>query len=457
MGVYQVGYRTTAQTWHRWLSGFAACKTHLSGARGVILNGMSTPPLSSRRIVITGMGTINPLGHNVTTTWDAIQNGRSGIAAITQFDPAALPVHFAGEVKGYDPVAEFGGKQARRMARVTQLALTAANEAIEQAKLLEMASHDRTGVIVGSAMGNLDPVLDSQATLQERGANRVSPFFVPMMLADTPGALISITYGLRGPALALATACATGNDAIGQAAMMIRQGMADVMVAGGADAAILPVVLAGFANMGALSTRNDAPETACRPFDSERDGFVMGEGAAVLVLEALDHAIARGATILGEVAGYGASADAFHISSPADNGEGAVRAIRAALDDAGLSPTDVDYINAHGTGTPLNDRSETAAIKTVWGEHAYDVPVSSTKSGHGHLLGAAAALEAVVCVQVLATGLLPPTLNYTTPDPDCDLDYIPNAPRAARVDVAMSNSFGFGGHNAALVLARPPG
>ncbi len=410
-----------------------------------------------RRVVVTGMGTINPLGHNVAETWDAVLNGRTGIGPITQFDSSDLPVHFAGEVKDYDPVAQFGGKQARRMARVTQLALTAAAEAITQARLAEMPDHDRSGVVVGSAMGNLDPILDSQATLQERGANRVSPFFVPMMLADTPGAMISIAHGLRGPALSLATACATGNDAIGQATMLIRQGATDVMVAGGADAAILPLVMAGFANMGALSTCNDSPMTACRPFDMTRDGFVMSEGAAVLVLEAYDHAVARGAVILGEVVGYGASADAFHISSPADNGEGAVRAIRTALDDAGLSPADIDYINAHGTGTPLNDRSETAAIKTVWGDRAYDVPVSSTKSGHGHLLGAAAALEAVVCLQALAAGLLPATLNYRTPDPDCDLDYVPNAARKADLSVAMSNSFGFGGHNAALVLARSSG
>lgn len=418
---------------------------------------MSTPYRSSRRVVVTGMGTINPLGHTVAATWEAIVAGCSGIGPITAFDSSDLPVHFAGEVVGYDPVEQFGGKQARRLARATQLALTAAAEAIAQARLDEMPTFDRTGVIVGSAMGNLDPVLDGQATLQERGANRVSPFFVPMMLADTPAATISIAHGLRGPALALATACATGNDALGQAMLLIRQGAADVMVAGGTDAAILPLVLAGFANMGALSTRNDTPQTACRPFDGERDGFVMSEGAAVLVLEAYDHAIGRGAAVLAELVGYGASADAFHISSPAEDGEGAVRAIRAALRDAGLGPEDVGYINAHGTGTPLNDRSETAAIKTVWGERAYDVPVSSTKSGHGHLLGAAAALEAVVCVQALATGLLPPTLNYTTPDPECDLDYVPNQPREAACDVVMSNSFGFGGHNAALLLARPPG
>ncbi len=412
-------------------------------------------PASRRRVVVTGMGTINPLGHNAADTWDAVQSGRRGIGPITQFDSSDLTVQFAGEVKDYDPVAQFGGKQARRMARVTQLALTAAAEAITQARLSEMDNHDRTGVVVGSAMGNLDPILDGQATLLERGAKRVSPFFVPMMLADTPGAMISIAHGLRGPALSLATACATGNDAIGQATLLIRQGVVDVMVAGGADAAILPLVMAGFANMGALSSRNDMPEAACRPFDNDRDGFVMSEGAAVLVLEAYDHAAARGAMILGEVAGYGASADAFHISSPADNGEGAVRAIQAALDDAGLSPDEIGYVNAHGTGTQLNDRSETAAIKTVWGEHAYDVPISSTKSGHGHLLGAAAALEAVICLQALATAWLPPTLNYTTPDPECDLDYIPNVGRAADLSAVMSNSFGFGGHNAALVLAHP--
>jgi 3-oxoacyl-[acyl-carrier-protein] synthase II len=275
-----------------------------------------------------------------------------------------------------------------------------------------------------------------------------------MMLTDTPAAVISIRYGLRGPALSLATACATATDAIGQAAALIRHGGVDVMVAGGTEAAILPLTIAGFGNMGTLSTRNDDPSAASRPFDRDRDGFVMGEGAGIVVLEALEHAQARGATVYGELLGYGATADAYHISSPAEDGEGAVRAMRAALADAGLPPEAIGYINAHGTSTPLNDRSETAAIKTAFGPHAATLPVSSTKSAHGHLLGAAGGLEAIITLRALATGVLPPTINYTTPDPDCDLDVVPNAPRAAEIQAAMSNSFGFGGHNAVLIFGR---
>jgi 3-oxoacyl-[acyl-carrier-protein] synthase II len=408
-----------------------------------------------RRVVVTGLGTLNPLGQDVATTWDALLAGRSGIGRITHFDPTDYKTQIAGEVTGFDPVAHFGAKDARRMARPTQLGLAAAAQALAQAGLDETSpGRDRMGVLVGVGMGNLDPILDGQATLESRGPDRVSPFFVPMMLTDTPAAVISIRYGLRGPALSLATACATATDAIGQAAALIRHGGVDVMVAGGTEAAILPLTIAGFGNMGTLSTRNDDPSAASRPFDRDRDGFVMGEGAGIVVLEALEHAQARGATVYGELLGYGATADAYHISSPAEDGEGAVRAMRAALADAGLPPEAIGYINAHGTSTPLNDRSETAAIKTAFGPHAATLPVSSTKSAHGHLLGAAGGLEAIITLRALATGVLPPTINYTTPDPDCDLDVVPNAPRAAEIQAAMSNSFGFGGHNAVLIFGR---
>jgi 3-oxoacyl-[acyl-carrier-protein] synthase II len=313
---------------------------------------------------------------------------------------------------------------------------------------------DRIGVIVGSGMGALDPIHEAAETLRERGPGRVSPFFVPMMLADTPAAAISIAHNLTGPNLAVYTACATGNNAIGEAAAAIRRGAADVMVAGGAEACVLPLAMAGFGVMGAISTRNDEPQRASRPFDAGRDGFVVSEGAAIVVLEELEHALARGATIYGELLGYGSSADAYHITSPLEAGEGAAASMRAALRDAGLTVSDIDYINAHGTSTPLNDRAETAAIKRLFGERAYEIPVSSTKSMTGHLLGAAGALEAIFCLLALRDGLVPPTINYEQPDPECDLDYVPNAARPVALSVVMSNAFGLGGHNATIILSR---
>ncbi|MBK6710421.1 MAG: beta-ketoacyl-ACP synthase II [Chloroflexi bacterium] len=410
-----------------------------------------------RRVVITGMGTINPLGHDVATTWRQTAVGQSGIGPITQFDAREYKTQFAGEVKEFDPAELFGRKEARRMDRVTQFALAAAGQALAQAQLtVSDANRQRIGVMMGSGMGIMQPIIESQGVLQERGAGRVSPFFVPMMLADTPAALISIQFGLCGPNLALFTACASGNNALGEAARQVRYGVADVMLAGGSEACILPLAMAGFGVMGAISTRNDAPMEASRPFDKMRDGFVVSEGSAVLVLEALDHALARGAAIYGELVGYGTSADAYHISMPAEDGAGAAQAMRLALADAGLRPVDVDYINAHGTSTPLNDKSETAAIKQVFGDAAYTVPVSSTKSIHGHLLGATGALEAILCLQALREGLVPPTINYHTPDPDCDLDYVPDQARTADLQVAMSNTFGLGGHNATLVFRRWP-
>ncbi|MCA9971801.1 MAG: beta-ketoacyl-ACP synthase II [Anaerolineales bacterium] len=408
-----------------------------------------------RRVVITGMGTVNPLGHDPAETWRRVAAGQSGVGPITLFDASEHKTRIAAEVKGFDPVALFGRKEARRMARPTQLALAAAAQALRDAALaVSDANRDRIGVVVGSGMGSMEPIIESQATLLERGPGRVSPFFVPMMLADTPAATISIQFGLRGPNLAVYTACATGNNAIGEAGDAIRLGRADVMLAGGTEASILPLAIAGFGIMGALTSWEGAPERALRPFDLHRDGFVAGEGAGVLVLEALAHAQARGARIYGELLGYGSSADAYHISMPAENGAGAARCMQLALADAGLAPAAVGYINAHGTGTQMNDKSETAAIKAVFGEAAYEVPVSSTKSMHGHLLGAAGALEAIICLQALAAGVLPPTMNWETADPACDLDYVPNAARPARIDVAMSNTFGLGGHNATLVLGK---
>lgn len=408
-----------------------------------------------RSVVITGAGTLNPLGNDIAATWDALMAGRSGIGPIALFDAAGYETRIAGEVKDFDPVARFGRKEARRMARMTQLALAATDEALADAGLADSPiARDRTGVIVGSGMGALDPIHEAADTLRDRGPGRVSPFFVPMMLADTPAALISITHGLTGPNLAVYTACATGNNALGEAAAMIRRGAADIMIAGGTEACILPLAIAGFGSMGAISTRNEEPERASRPFDAGRDGFVVSEGAAVLVLEAREHALARGATIHGEFLGYGTSADAFHITMPGEGGAGAAESMRAALMDAGLTIADVDYINAHGTSTPLNDKAETAAIKRLFGERAYEIPVSSTKSMTGHLLGAGGALEAIIGLLALRHGLVPPTINYEQPDPYCDLDYVPNAPRAAELRVVMSNAFGLGGHNATIILGK---
>jgi len=408
-----------------------------------------------RRVVVTGMGTYNPLGNDVETTWEKAIQGASGIGPITLFDASGYKTRIAGEVKEFDPERLFGRKEARRLSRMTQLALAAAQQAVEAAGLaVTTVNRDRVGVIVGSGMGSMQPIIDNADVLQAQGPTRVSPFFVPMMLADTPAATISIAYGLQGPNMSVATACATGNNAIGEAAKLIQRGAADVVLAGGAEAPILPLAIAGFSVMKALSTRNDAPQKASRPFDAARDGFVSSEGAAILVLELLEHALARGATIHGEVLGYGTSADAYHMTHPATNGVGAAKAMQAALADAGLAPAAVDYINAHGTATTKNDAAETAAIKAIFGEAAYALPISSTKSMHGHLLGAAGALEAIICFKSLAAQAAPPTINLETPDPDCDLDYVANRARPARMNVVMSNGFGLGGHNATLILGR---
>ncbi len=408
-----------------------------------------------RRVVVTGCGCVSPLGNHVAETWKALLEGRSGVDWITLFDASEHKTRFAAEVKGFDGAALFGSREARRMDRFTQFALAAALEAFEQAGLKpEALDRDRVGVVIGSGIGGISTLLVQVEEMRQRGPERVSPFLIPMMIADSAPATIAIRLGLRGPNMALATACASGANAIGEAAEMIRRGDADVMLAGGAEASIVPVAMAALNVMGALSTRNEAPQQASRPFDRQRDGFVMAEGSGMLVLESLDHALARKAPILAELRGYGTSNDAYHISAPAENGAGAALSMRWALDDAGLSPEQIDYINAHGTSTPLNDKSETQAIKSLFGEAAYSIPISSTKSMTGHLLGASGALEAVICVQVLRDQILPPTINYEHPDPECDLDYVPNKARPHPVRHVMSNSFGFGGHNATLIFSQ---
>lgn len=406
------------------------------------------------RVVVTGIGCVSPLALNWPDTWRSLVAGRSGVGPITRFDAGQFKVRFAAEVKGFDGVALFGVKEARHMDRFTQFAVTAALEALKHSGLeITGANRDRIGVVIGTGIGGIGTLCEQMEVFNQRGPERVSPFLVPMMLADTAPGTIAIQLGIRGPNMAVITACATGSNAIGEAAEMIRRGAADVILAGGAEATIIPVAFAGLCVMNALSTRNDDPQRASRPFDKDRDGFVIGEGAAVLILESLEHAQGRGAKILAEVTGYGTSDDAYHISAPAENGAGAALCMQLALSNANLRPQDIRYINAHGTSTSLNDKSETAAIKTVFGAHAYKIPVSSIKSMTGHLLGASGALEAAVCVQVIQEKILPPTINYETPDPECDLDYVPNKARKADVRHVMSNSFGFGGHNATLILS----
>lgn len=408
-----------------------------------------------KRVVVTGLGCVSPVGNNVDETWDALLSGKSGAANITQFDASQHKTKFAAEVKGFDGVALFGAREARKMDRFTQFAMAATLEAMEQANFsIDESNRDRVGVLIGSGIGGILTLLEQVEVMRERGPDRISPFLIPMMISDSAAGMVAIHLGARGPNMALATACASGSNAIGEAAEMIRRGTVDVMIAGASEAAIAALAMGGMNVMGALSTRNDAPERASRPFDKDRDGFLMGEGAGILLLESLEHAQTRGARILGELSGYGTSDDAYHVSAPAENGAGAALSMQYALDDAGLNPAGIGYINAHGTSTPLNDKSETAAIRNVFGGYAYSIPVSSTKSMTGHLLGASGALEAVVCAKVLKENILPATINYETPDPECDLDYVPNRTRPAAPDHVMSNSFGFGGHNATLILSR---
>ena len=408
-----------------------------------------------KRVVVTGLGCVSPVGNNVADTWRALIEGKSGAAPITQFDAGHHKTKFAAEVKGFDGPALFGTREARKMDRFTQFATAATLEALAQSGLkIDESNRDRVGVLIGSGIGGIATLLQEVETLRERGPDRISPFLIPMMISDSAAGMIAIRVGARGPNFSLASACATGTNAVGEAAEIIRRGAADAMIAGAAEAAIVSVAIAGLNVMGALSARNDEPEKASRPFDKERDGFLMAEGGGILILESLEHAQARGADILCEFSGYGVSDDAYHISAPAEDGAGAALSMRLALENAGLGAGDIGYINAHGTSTTLNDKGETVAIKTVFGEQAYKIPISSTKSMTGHLLGASGALEAVVCARVLRENILPPTINYEFPDPVCDLDYVPNRARAARPKHVMSNSFGFGGHNATLILSR---
>ncbi|MCA9832664.1 MAG: beta-ketoacyl-ACP synthase II [Thermomicrobiales bacterium] len=406
------------------------------------------------RVVVTGYGALCALGNNVTDIWEAAIAGKSGIAPITRFDASEYPTTFAGEIKGFDPAAEIGKKESRRLDRYSQLSVVATRQAIDMAGLDVSANADRTGVLIGTGVGGVETMESGIENLVTGGPRRVSPFFVPMMLANMASGNVAIDIGAKGPNFAPVSACAAGAHAIGEGVTMIRNGIADVVIAGGAEAPIARIGVAGFSSMGALSTRNDAPEQASRPFDALRDGFVLAEGAASLILESLEHAQARGATILGEVIGYGLTDDANHMVQPAPGGEGAARAIGLALADAGVTPEQIGYINAHGTSTPLNEKLETAAVKRAFGETAYSVPMSSTKSMTGHLLGAAGAIEGVFTLLALQNGILPPTINQTDADPDCDLDYIPNVARVKDISIAMSNSMGFGGHNVSLIFAK---
>ncbi|MFQ3534737.1 MAG: beta-ketoacyl-ACP synthase II [Aggregatilineales bacterium] len=411
--------------------------------------------MERRRVVVTGMGMLCPIGNTVPSAWQNLVAGKCGIQTIQRFDPSHLTVRIAGEVRDFDARALFGNKEARRMDRVTQLAMAATLQALEQAKL-DMAAEDpyAVGCLIGSGVGGIETLLEGARVGSEKGLKHVSPLLVPMMLTDSPVGRVAIEFNFRGPNMSISTACATGNNAIGEAAEMIRRGAADVMICGSTEAAVVPLAVASFANMGALSTRNDDPSTASRPFDKDRDGFVIAEGAAILVLEALEHALHRGATILAELLGYATTDDAYHITAPMEDGAGAQAAMRKALHNAGLTVQDIDYINAHGTSTPLNDAAETRAIKAVFGEHAQAVKISSVKGAVGHMLGAAGSVEAVFSVQSLLHDFIPPTINYHTPDPECDLDYTPNQGVAQTVRHVMSNSFGFGGHNAVLIFGK---
>jgi len=405
------------------------------------------------RVVITGIGALTPLGLDMNTTWNTLVAGKSGIDRITLFDPELLDTKIAGEVKGFEPTNYISRKDARRMDRFAQLAVAASKEAIEQAGIqIDSINNDHIAVVVGSGIGGLTTLFEQTKVLLEDGPSRISPFLVPMMISDMAAAQVSITLGLKGLNLCTTSACSSSSDAIGVAYEVIKRGDAQAAITGGSEAVINMIGIGAFNALKALSTRNSEPQLASRPFDAERDGFVISEGACLLVLESLDHAQKRGANILAEIVAYGASADAYHITQPDEDGDGAARAMQLALKKAGLAPTEIDYINAHGTSTQLNDKTETMAIKTVFGDYAYRLPVSSTKSMTGHLIGAAGAVEAAICTMVIQRGIIPPTINLTHPDPDCDLDYVPNVARQAKVTTALSSSFGFGGHNSVLIF-----
>ncbi len=410
--------------------------------------------MQEQRIVITGVGAITPLGLDVPTLWEGIKHCRSGVGPITRFDTTGFDAQIAAEVQGFDPLTVQDRKEARRTDRVIQYALGAADEALRNSEFTINASNaNRVGVLIGSGFGGVETLSNGFDALR-RGPGRVSPFMIPMMIPDMPAGMVSIRTGAKGPNFATVSACATGGHAIGEAASIIRRGDADVMIAGGAEASITPIAIAAFASAKTLSTNNDDPLHASRPFDATRDGFVMGEGAGILILERLDHALERGAPILGELVGYGATGDAHHITMPDEIGSGAAQAMRLAIKQAGVQPQDIDYVNAHGTSTPANDRLETLAIKQVFGEHVTKMPVSSSKSQFGHLLGAAGAVEAIISLLAIREGLVPATINYSVPDPACQLDVVPNEPRYAELTLVASNSFGFGGHNVCLVFRK---
>ena len=411
-----------------------------------------------RRVVITGLGAVTPLGNDVKTFWEGIKTGKNGVDKVTLFDASDLKTQIAAEVKNFEPTDYFEKKEARKMDRFTQFALVAASEAMADSGI-DMEKEDpwRVGVITGSGIGGISTFEEQHSVLLERGPGRVSPFFIPMMIANIAPAQIAIKFGAKGVNENIVTACASGTNAIGDAFRHIQYGQNDVVIAGGCEAVVSPVAFAGFCNMKAMSTRNDDPAHASRPFDAERDGFVLGEGAGFVVLEELEHAKARGAKIYAELAGYGATDDAYHITSPVPGGEGGAKAMELAIKDAGLEPKDITYINAHGTSTKYNDHFETDAIKSVFKEAAGGVAVSSTKSMTGHLLGAAGGVEAIVCALSINDGFIPATINYENPDPDCDLDIVPNEGREQEVKAAMSNSLGFGGHNATIVLKKYEG
>ena len=409
----------------------------------------------NNRVVVTGFGVLCPLGLNATTSWEGLIAGKSGIDYITLFDAEPFDTKIAGEVKGFEPADYMNRKDARHTDRFAQLAVAASLQAVEQAGIkIDSGNQKNIGIIIGSGIGGLTTLFQQTKILLDKGADRVSPFLIPMMMPNIAAAQVSIVLGVKGPNLCTTSACSSSSDAIGVAYEIIRRGDAQVMITGGSESIINPIGVSAFNAMKAISTRNNEPQLASRPFDAERDGFVISEGAGILVLEELAHAQRRGADILAEIIAYGASADAYHITAPIETGEGAAVAMQIALDKAGLKPDEIDYINAHGTSTYLNDKMETKAIKTVFGDNAYKIPISSTKSMMGHLVGGAGAVEAAICIMAIQNGVIPPTINLTHPDPECDLDYVPNVARQAKVTTALSNSFGFGGHNSVLVFRQ---
>ena len=409
----------------------------------------------NNRVVITGIGMLSPIGIDLASNWEGLIAGKSGIDYITLFDTEGFQTKFAGEVKGFEPTNYINRKDARHMDRFTQMAVVASFQAVEHSAIpINSSNQDNIGIVIGSGIGGLTTMFQQARILIERGPDRISPFLAPMMIADMAAAQVSISLGVKGPNMCTTSACSSSADAIGVAYELIRRGDTQAAIAGGSETIINPIGIAAFNALRAISTRNDAPQQASRPFDAERDGFVIGEGACSLILEDLDYARKRGANILAEIIAYGASADAYHITQPLEDGGGAAKAMQLALKKAGLVPDGIDYVNAHGTSTPLNDKMETTAIKTVFGDHAHRIPISSTKSMVGHLIGTAGAFEAAVCIMAIQRGIIPPTINLTNPDPECDLDYVPNVARQVEINTALSNSFGFGGHNSVLIFRK---